>query len=167
MHENDTYETNRIKKTIARKEGKYVYEYGYDEKDRLIQIRFFRKQKIFKKLEGEYLLRYKTGKLSRQTSTVEGIGITEWISYHYDKQQRISRVEYYSGKNQLRYTVNLAYAGEESALPLSMKVVRMEKFPFFETQDRELIREYLSVFGRDFDGSFHLLDIAEKGGSIQ
>lgn len=152
-------------KIISRQKIKarnFIYLYLYGENKKLLLVRVFQKKGFFfPKYYGEYDFFYEGQRLSRQTSVVQDLGTTEEIAYQYDPQGRLYKKRYYNGALALRYTATLSYKSN-SRIPSSLKVVRMQDFPFFESQDSTAIEKYLEITGKDFDGTFHLLDFIDS-----
>lgn len=152
---------------LKKREGRFFYTYYFNKQGLLYRVVVKEKGRFFKKPYGFYQFDYQEGLLSRQSSHVHGIGITESVLYFYDKQKRLTEKHYLNQNQQLRYRVSLNYQELKSQWPFKLSVVRMEKFPFFETENLACIKEFLSITGKDFEGSFFLLDLIEKLGSFQ
>ena len=154
-------------KIISRQKIKardFVYLYLFGENKKLLLVRVFQKKGFFfLKYYGEYQFFYEGSRLVRQISIVQDLGTTEELSYQYDPQGRLYKKRYYNGAGVLRYTATLSYK-PNSRTPSSFKVIRMEEFPFFECQDTPWIEKYLEITGKDFDGTFHLLDLIDSLG---
>ncbi|HOJ49247.1 MAG TPA: hypothetical protein PKW55_00350 [Spirochaetota bacterium] len=145
-----------MKKKI--KAGNYIYYYYYDNLKRLVFINVCQ-GKIFKKKYGDYEFIWESNLLKAQVSKIEGLGITERIMYFYDSFNRLIKKEYYN-KEILRYTVILSYKDNEN-IPYFMDIKRMS-MEFFKTENTNCIMEMINIVGKDFEGSFYLLDLIDK-----
>lgn len=149
------------KKRIRKQEQNFIYDYYYSENNQLDLILVYEKKGLFKKNYGSYEFLYKNGLLFQQLSRVESYGMTESIVYEYNSSRQLIKKVYYNGSGQLRYTVDFTYQDQQ---PVQMKVIRMGQFDFFNTENRELIQKMLNITGKDFEGSFFLLDLVESAG---
>ncbi len=152
---------------LKKREGRFFYTYYFNKQGLLYRVIVKEKGRFFKRNYGFYQFSYQEKLLNQQESYVHGVGITESILYFYDEQKRLIEKHYLNQHQQLRYQVYLHYQEFNSQWPFKLSVVRMEKFPFFETKNLAWIKEFLSITGKDFEGSFFLLDLIEKLGSFQ
>ena len=140
------------------KSGEFTYYYYYDGDGKLLYIDVFQ-GKIFKKKYGDYEFSWKNDLLVSQISRIEGIGVTERVLYFYDVKNRLIKKEYYN-KESLRYTVTFVYK-DEQILPYVMDIKRMS-FDFFTTDNPDCIKKMIEIVGKDFEGSFYLLDLVDS-----
>ncbi|HCL55420.1 MAG TPA: hypothetical protein DHW82_00190 [Spirochaetia bacterium] len=150
-----------MQKKIKKIENQFIYYYFYDS-NQLSLITVYEKKRFLKKYYGSYEFLYQDSTLVSQTSRVEDLGITESVKYFYDHLKRLIKKEYYNNQGQLRYTLDFFYQDTDSPLPYSLKVLRMGEFQFFETEKSSVIQRNLESFGKDFDGSFLLLESIEE-----
>jgi len=149
---------------VKKQEGRFFYRYQYTPQGLLFRVDVKEKGRWFKKPYGSYEMEYQDGLLVRQVSRVKEMGITESVVYRYDDQRRLCEKLYFNQQDQLRYRVVLHYGYADARIPFRLEVIRMEKFPFFQTENIDWMKEFLEVAGKDFEGSFFLLNLIEKSG---
>ncbi len=149
---------NQVKKTNTIKDKNTIYVYSYNNHNQLININMYEKKFFSKKFYGKYQFIYKNNFLTEQISFIEGLGVTEKVNYYFQNNE-LTKKEYHNAKGQLRYSIDFIY---KENFPIKMTVTRMGKFNFFETESKNTIKKMIDITGKDFDGSFFLLELIDE-----